>query len=78
MKLAKGDAIQSHSTCFANSRKACSVSETVYIPSFRCDEEGESINSSKTWAVSLDIDAMDVISGDADIACKVCARGVES
>lgn len=77
MKLAKGDAIQSRSTCFANPRKASRVSEIVCIPSFRRDEVGDSINSSNTLAVSLDIDAMDVVSGDDDIDCKVCTRGVE-
>jgi hypothetical protein len=41
------------------------------------DEDGESISSSNTLAVSLDIDAMDIVRGDEDIDCNVCTRGVE-
>jgi len=47
------------------------------IPSFRRDEDRESINSSNILAVSLDIDAMDIVKGDEDIDCKVYTRGVE-
>lgn len=45
------------------------------MPSFRCDEDGSSIKSARTWAVSLEIEAIERVNGDEDNDCSVCANG---
>jgi hypothetical protein len=52
-----------------------SVSEMVFMPSFRWDEAGSSIKSARTWAVSLEIEAIEIVNGDEDNDCRVCANG---
>lgn len=77
VKLANGHAIQSRSTTLVISRKASNVSDIVYIPSNKREDEGESMRRASILAVSLDTEAMDVVNGEDDIDCSVCDRGDE-
>ncbi len=64
--LAKGHEIQSCSTVLEIARRISRVSKMVYMPSFKREEDGSSIRRANIWAVSLDIEAMDVVKGDED------------
>lgn len=66
MALAKGHEIQSCSTVFAMLRRTSRVSEMVSMPSFKREEDGSSIKRANIWAVSREIEAMDVVKGDED------------
>lgn len=70
MKLAKGHAIQSRSTCFAIICRTFRLSETVNRPS-------SSTSNARAMAVSLEIEAMDTVRGEEAMDCKVWASGEE-
>ena len=69
-KLAKGHAIQSRSTCFAITCRSFRLSETV-------NRLSSSTSNARVIAVSLEIEAMDTVSGEEAMDCKVWARGEE-
>ena len=64
LKLAKGHAIQSRSTCFAISCRTFRHSETV-------DKPSSSTSNARVMAVSLEIEAMDTVRGEEAMDCKV-------
>ena len=66
MALAKGHEIQSCSAVLEMARRISKVSKVVYMPSFKREEDGSLIRRANIWAVSLEIEAMDVVKGDED------------
>ena len=64
MALAKGHEIQSCSAVLEMARRISKVSKVVYMPSFKREEDGSLIRRANIWAVSLEIEAMDVVKGD--------------
>ena len=64
VKLANGHAIQSRSTCFAICCKISRFSETV-------NRSSSSTSNARVMAVTLEIEAMDMVRGEEAMDCMV-------
>lgn len=53
------------------SRRTSKVSDIVDSPSENRDDEGESIRRPRMLAVSRETEAMDIVSGEVAIDCRV-------